>query len=99
MSTLEQVKTAPVRTTEGGGGGGVRRWWDNSRGFLTEVRNEMRRVTWPSRRDGQVTRRISLRTSVRKERELSYHPFTPPPLSVLRTGAGLTCSNVLIATL
>jgi preprotein translocase subunit SecE len=62
MSTLEQVKTAPVRTTEGGGGG-VRGWWDNSRGFLTEVRNEMRRVTWPSRREVYATTVVVLLTS------------------------------------
>ena len=47
MSTIEQVKPTSVRTadrvTEGAKG-----WWDNSRGFLTEVRSEMRRVTWPT---------------------------------------------------
>ena len=30
-------------------------WWDNSRTFLTEVRNEMRRVTWPGRREVWAT--------------------------------------------
>src|SRR6478736_6303575 len=48
MSTIEQVKPAPVRSGESTG---VKAWWDNSRTFLTEVRNEMRRVTWPSRRE------------------------------------------------
>src|SRR5688572_2308831 len=51
-------------------------------------------VAYTSRREGHVTRRISLRTSVRKLREFSHHPLIPP--SVLRTGAGLTCSSVLM---
>jgi preprotein translocase subunit SecE len=58
MSTLEQVKTAPVRHTEG-----VRGWWNNSRTFLTEVRNEMRRVTWPSRREVYATTVVVILTS------------------------------------
>ena len=31
------------------------RWWNNARTFLIEVRNEMRRVTWPSRREVYAT--------------------------------------------
>jgi preprotein translocase subunit SecE len=58
MSTLEQVKTAPVR-----GGAGIRGWWENSRTFLTEVRNEMRRVTWPSRREVYATTLVVILTS------------------------------------
>ena len=50
MSTLENVKTGTVRAPEG-----VRGWWDNSRNFLTEVRNEMKRVTWPSGREVYAT--------------------------------------------
>jgi preprotein translocase subunit SecE len=60
MSTIEQVKPAPVRSTEGGGIGG---WWDNSRNFLTEVRNEMRRVTWPSRKEVYATTVVVILTS------------------------------------
>ena len=48
MSTVEQVK-AP------GESGGISGWWSNSRAFLTEVRNEMRRVTWPTRREVYAT--------------------------------------------
>ena len=59
MSTLEQVKPAPVRSTEG-----ARGWWDNSRNFLTEVRNEMRRVTWPSRKEVYATTVVVILTSV-----------------------------------
>ena len=46
-TTIEQVK-APGG--EGGGG-----WLSNARSFFTEVRNEMRRVTWPSRREVYAT--------------------------------------------
>jgi len=58
MSTVEQVKPAPVRSTEGPSG-----WWDTSKGFLTEVRNEMRRVTWPSRKEVYATTLVVIVTS------------------------------------
>ena len=61
MSTLEQVKPAPARTTGGGEGGGG--WLSNSRNFLTEVRNEMRRVTWPSRKEVYATTVVVILTS------------------------------------
>ena len=61
MSTIEQVKPAPVRSTEGARD--IRGWWDNGRTFLTEVRNEMRRVTWPSRREVYVTTLVVIITS------------------------------------
>jgi preprotein translocase subunit SecE len=54
MSTIEQVKPGPVRSASGEGGG-VMGWWERSRSFLTEVRNEMRRVTWPTRREVWAT--------------------------------------------
>ena len=60
MSTLEQVKPAPVRAAASG----VRGWWDNSRNFLLEVRNETRRVTWPSRREVYATTFVVILTSV-----------------------------------
>src|SRR5262245_28111734 len=59
MSTMiDNVKSAPLRTTEG-----VKGWWDTSRTFLTEVRNEMRRVTWPSRREVYATTLVVILTS------------------------------------
>jgi preprotein translocase subunit SecE len=61
MSSIEQVKPAPVRGTDGGGG--IMGWWDNSRSFLTEVRNEMRRVTWPSRKEVYATTVVVIITS------------------------------------
>ncbi len=62
MSTLEQVKTAPVRGERAAGG--IRGWWTNSVTFLVEVRNEMRRVTWPSRREVYATTVVVILTSV-----------------------------------
>jgi preprotein translocase subunit SecE len=62
--TLDGVKgtPAPRPLSRGGSGsddsGVLRRptaWWDRSRTFLTEVRNEMKRVTWPSSREVYAT--------------------------------------------
>ena len=50
MATLEEVKATPIRATAG-----IMGWWENSRTFLVEVRNEMRRVTWPSGREVYAT--------------------------------------------
>jgi preprotein translocase subunit SecE len=61
MSTMEQAKT-PVKTPErvsDGGEGFVAR----TRTFFTEVRNEMRRVTWPSRREVYATTVVVILTS------------------------------------
>ena len=63
MSTIEQVKPGPVRST-GGEGGGITAWWERSRSFLVEVRNEMRRVTWPSRREVYATTVVVILTSM-----------------------------------
>ena len=46
--------------------GGERRgpqWLTTSRSFLAEVRNEMRRVTWPSRREVYATTIVVILTS------------------------------------
>jgi preprotein translocase subunit SecE len=58
MSTIEQVRPAP-----GGEKGGITTWWANARTFLTEVRNEMRRVTWPSRKEVYATTVVVILTS------------------------------------
>ena len=60
MSTLEQVKSSPVRSADGGG---IRGWFENARNFFTEVRNETRRVTWPSRREVYATTLVVILTS------------------------------------
>jgi preprotein translocase subunit SecE len=39
-------------------------WWERSRDFLTEVRNEMKRVTWPSRKEVYATTVVVILTSV-----------------------------------
>ncbi|HEY1303316.1 MAG TPA: preprotein translocase subunit SecE [Vicinamibacterales bacterium] len=59
MSTVEQVRPGGERE----GGGGIGGWWSNSRTFLAEVRNEMRRVTWPSRREVYATTMVVVVTS------------------------------------
>ena len=62
MSTLEQVKPASARTSDSGGGG-IRAWWGNSRAFIAEVRNETRRVTWPTRTEVYATTIVVILTS------------------------------------
>ena len=47
MSVAEQTSSGESR--------GIAAWWQGSRSFLAEVRNEMRRVTWPTRREVQAT--------------------------------------------
>lgn len=51
-TTLETVKEAPVG------------WWNQTREFLTEVRNEMKRVTWPSKREVYATTLVVILTSI-----------------------------------
>ena len=43
---------------------GVAGWYGRARRFLTEVRNEMARVTWPSRREVYATTFVVILTSV-----------------------------------
>ena len=62
MSTMEQAKStgasrqSAARTAQG--------WLTRTRTFFTEVRNEMRRVTWPSRREVYATTVVVILTSV-----------------------------------
>jgi len=39
-------------------------WWGRSRRFLTEVRNELSRVTWPSRTEVYATTLVVILTSI-----------------------------------
>jgi preprotein translocase subunit SecE len=39
-------------------------WWRNGRTFLTEVRNELKRVTWPSRKEVYATTVVVILTSL-----------------------------------
>jgi preprotein translocase subunit SecE len=56
---LENVKDAPAKARESVGS-----WWENARVFLAEVRNEMKRVTWPSRREVYATTLVVILTSI-----------------------------------
>jgi preprotein translocase subunit SecE len=49
---LDNVRSAPAG------------WWGNMRTFLTEVRNELKRVTWPSRKEVYATTVVVILTSV-----------------------------------
>ena len=39
-------------------------WWSRSRRFLSEVRNEVGRVTWPSRKEVYATTLVVILTSI-----------------------------------
>ena len=39
-------------------------WWRNGRTFLTEVRNELKRVTWPSRKEVYATTLVVILVAV-----------------------------------
>jgi preprotein translocase subunit SecE len=60
---MEDVKQGLVRSEGTGGRTGIGGWWGNSRDFLTEVRNEMRRVTWPSKKEVYATTLVVILTS------------------------------------
>jgi preprotein translocase subunit SecE len=53
------VKTGLIENVKGAGS-----WWANFRTFLTEVRNELKRVTWPSRKEVYATTIVVIITSV-----------------------------------
>ena len=61
------MKTAAVDHEDSFGGRAresVTGWWGRSRRFLTEVKNEMSRVTWPSRREVYATTLVVILTSM-----------------------------------
>jgi preprotein translocase subunit SecE len=53
----------PARDSGGGNEARGTGWLTTSRTFLSEVRNEMRRVTWPTRREVQATTLVVILTS------------------------------------
>ena len=59
MATVEHEESAAGRARES-----VTGWWSRSRRFLSEVRNEMARVTWPSRREVYATTLVVILTSI-----------------------------------
>ena len=56
---LDNVKAAPGRVL-----GGVTGWFGGLREFLGEVRNELKRVTWPSRKEVYATTFVVILTSI-----------------------------------
>jgi preprotein translocase subunit SecE len=54
--TIDQTGERAVRGPLG--------WWQRTGEFLTEVRNEMKRVTWPSQREVYATTVVVILTSV-----------------------------------
>ena len=43
---------------------GVAGWWGRMRTFMTEVRNELKRVSWPSRKEVYATTFVVILTSI-----------------------------------
>ncbi len=63
----ESTSPGPRRSLSPGSGDGVMgrfAWWERSRSFFTEVRNEMKRVTWPTRREVYATTIVVILVSV-----------------------------------
>jgi preprotein translocase subunit SecE len=56
---LDNVKAMPTRARESVSG-----YWERSRTFLAEVRNELKRVTWPSRKEVYATTVVVILTSI-----------------------------------
>jgi len=50
--TLDDIKDAPAN------------WWGRSRRFLSEARNELSRVTWPTRKEVYATTVVVIVTSI-----------------------------------
>jgi preprotein translocase subunit SecE len=65
MSSQESVvRTVAIIDNVKDAGGNVTGWWGNFRTFLTEVRNELKRVTWPSRKEVYATTLVVILTSI-----------------------------------
>jgi len=54
------VDTGFIDTVKGAPGN----WWNRTRTFLSEVRQELKRVTWPSRREVYATTIVVILTSL-----------------------------------
>ncbi len=59
VATVDQEESLSGRARES-----VTGWWGRSRRFLTEVRNETGRVTWPSRKEVYATTIVVILTSI-----------------------------------
>jgi preprotein translocase subunit SecE len=58
------VSTVAIIDNVKDAGGHVAGRWENFRTFLTEVRNELKRVTWPSRKEVYATTLVVILTSI-----------------------------------
>jgi len=56
---LDNVKAAPAKAL-----GGVTGWFGRLRNFLSEVRNELKRVSWPTRKEVYATTVVVILTSI-----------------------------------
>jgi preprotein translocase subunit SecE len=56
---LDNLKDGPSKALDG-----VTGWFGNLRNFLVEVRNELKRVTWPSRKEVYATTMVVIVTSI-----------------------------------
>ena len=56
---VDNIKSAPARAREN-----VAERWNRTRTFLAEVRNELKRVTWPTRNEVYATTVMVILTSV-----------------------------------
>ncbi len=64
---IAEMKTAMAEHEDSIGGrarDSVTGWWGRSRRFLSEVRNETGRVTWPSRKEVYATTVVVILTSI-----------------------------------
>jgi preprotein translocase subunit SecE len=60
------VKTTTMDNvgSEGGALGKPAEWWQGIRTFLVEVRNELKRVSWPSRKEVYATTLVVILVSI-----------------------------------
>jgi preprotein translocase subunit SecE len=61
---MKSVAADPEDSFSGRARDSVTGWWGRSRRFLSEVRNEMGRVTWPSKKEVYATTFVVILFSV-----------------------------------
>jgi len=61
---MKTVAADPEDSFAGRAREGVTGWWGRSRRFLSEVRNEMGRVTWPSQKEVYATTLVVILFSI-----------------------------------
>jgi preprotein translocase subunit SecE len=61
-ASMDNTNDGPVKPRARAASGPIE-WWGRGRTFLGEVRAELRRVTWPSRREVYATTLVVILTS------------------------------------